>query len=305
MDKLTSIETFVAVADCHSFSAAAAQLRMSKAMASKHIQQLESQLGTRLFSRSTRHLRLTEAGNAYLEGARRLLAELDELERQVSHFSDQPHGLLKLLAPTSFGSFQLAPVIAEYAQRYPAVQVQLTLSDRPLGLLEEGVDVAIQIGALADSSLVARRIVDVRLIVCAAPAYLERYGAPTTLAALVQHNCLRYSQGQRKGLWLFRQDGEDVTLRVQGDFEATTGDAVRMAALGGLGLVQLPSYMVHADIAADRLRAVLAELAPAPVPIFAVCAHREQSATVRTFVAMLAAHFDHEPVTSTADSSPA
>jgi DNA-binding transcriptional LysR family regulator len=295
VDKLSSIETFITVADCQSFSGAAEQLRMSKAMVSKHIQHLEQALGTRLFARTTRHLRLTEAGAAYLAGCRRLLADLAALEHAVGQFSDAPHGVLKVLAPTSFGSFQLAPVIAEYAQRYPSVQVQLNLSDRPVGLMEEGVDVEIHIGALPDSSLVARRIAEVQLLVCGAPAYFARHGVPQTPADLAQHNCLRYSQGSRKGSWLFRVDGRDVATRVHGDFEATTGDAVRMAAVGGLGLAQLPSYMVRDDLAAGRLGAVLVAWAPTPAPLYAVYAHRDLSATVREFVELLAAHFHHEP----------
>jgi len=291
VDRLASIETFITVADCRSFSAAAEQLRLSKAMVSRHVQHLEQRLGTRLFARTTRHLQLTDAGNEYLAGCRRVLDDLATLEREVGRFSDRPHGRLKVLAPTSFGSFQLAPVIAEYALRYPEVQIQLTLSDRPVGLMEEGVDVAVQIGELADSSLVARRIAEVRLLVCASPDYLKRHGTPVQLADLVHQNCLRYSQGQRKGLWLFRDRDEDLTLRVQGDFEATTGDAVRMAALAGLGLVQLPSYMVRDDLAAGRLAAVLEAYAPLPVPLYAVYAHRDLSATVRAFVELLAAHF--------------
>ncbi len=295
MDKLASIETFITVADCQSFSGAAEQLRMSKAMVSKHIQHLEQVLGTRLFARTTRHLRLTEAGTAYLAGCRRVLADLAALEHAVGQFSDAPHGVLKVLAPTSFGSFQLAPVIAEYAQRFPSVQVQLNLSDRPVGLMEEGVDVEIHIGALPDSSLVARRIAEVQLLICGAPAYFARHGVPATPADLAHHNCLRYSQGSRKGSWLVRVDGKDLATRVQGDFEATTGDAVRMAALGGLGLAQMPSYMVRDDLAAGRLGAVLTEHAPAPAPLYAVYAHRDLSATVREFVDLLAAHFHHEP----------
>jgi DNA-binding transcriptional LysR family regulator len=291
VDKFASIETFITVADCRSFSAAAAQLRLSKAMVSRHVQQLEQHLGARLFARTTRHLRLTDAGTEYLAGCRRILDELAALEREVGRFSDRPHGLLKVLAPTSFGSFQLAPVIADYALHYPEVQVQLTLSDRPVGLMEEGVDVAVQIGALADSSLVARRIAEVRLLVCASPDYLRRHGTPRVPADLAQRNCLRYSHGQRKGQWLFREDGEEMTLRVHGDFEATTGDAVRMAALAGLGLVQLPSYMVREDLAAGRLVAVLEAYAPPPAPLYAVYAHRDLSATVREFVELLAAHF--------------
>lgn len=291
MDKLASIETFVTVADCRSFSAAAERLRLSKAMVSKQVQGLEQLLGTRLFARTTRQIRLTDAGAAYLAGCRRLLDELAALERSVAQFSDEPHGRLKVLAPTSFGSFQLAPVLAEYAQRFPSVQVQLTLSDRPANLMEEGVDVEIHIGRLPDSSLVARRIADVQLIVCAAPSYLARHGAPLTPADLARHNCLRYSQGSRKGAWLLREGEREVSLRLNGDFEATTGDAVRMAALGGLGLAQLPSYMVRADIASGALTALLAAHAPPPVPLYVVYAHRDRSATVREFVELLAAHF--------------
>jgi len=200
-----------------------------------------------------------------------------------------------VLAPPAFGSFRLARVIAEYARPYPRVQVHLNLGDRPVGLMEEGLDVEIHSGALPDSSLVARRIAEVQLLGCGAPAYFARHGVPQTPADLAQHNCLRYSQGSRKGSWLFRVDGRDVATRVHGDFEATTGDAVRMAAVGGLGLAQLPSYMVRDDLAAGRLGAVLAAWAPTPAPLYAVYAHRDLSATVREFVELLAAHFHHEP----------
>lgn len=297
MDKLTSMQTFVTVAEHGSFSGAAEGLRMSKAMVSRHIQQLEHLLGTRLFNRSTRRLRLTDAGTAYLEGCRAVLARIDELERQITGFSGTPQGLLKVLAPTSFGSFQLAPVIADYMAQYPAVQVQLTLSDRPLGLLEEGADVAIQVGALADSSLIARQIAEVRLVVCAAPAYLQGHGIPMAPADLAQCNCLRYTHGTRKGQWLFNdEDGKAIIIRVLGDFEASTGDAVRMAAITGHGFVQLPSYMVRDDLASGRLQAVLEQYAPDPIPIHAIYAHRELSATVRTFVDFLEQRFHHSPV---------
>lgn len=291
MDRFASIETFITVADCGSFSAAAERLRLSKAMVSRHVQQLEQRLGMRLFARTTRHLQLTDAGSEYLAGCRRLLEEFAALEREVGRFSDRPQGLLKVIAPTSFGSFQLPPVIAEYSHRFPDVQIQLTLADRPLSLLEEGGDVALQVGELADSSLVARKIAEVRLLVCGSPAYLKEHGTPVVVADLANHNCLRYSQGQRRGMWLLMVNGEEQRLRVAGDFEATTGDAVRVAALGGLGLVQLPGYMVRDDIAAGRLAAVLEKYAPVGVPLYAVYAHRELSATVREFVELLASHF--------------
>jgi DNA-binding transcriptional LysR family regulator len=274
------MQAFVAIADHGGFSAAADALQLSKAMVSKHVHALEQHLGTRLINRSTRRLSLTEAGAAYLEGCRAVLDDLAALERRITNFGSKPQGLLKVMAPTSFGSFQLAPALAAYAERYPDVQVKLTLTDRVLDPIEEGVDLALRIGVLPDSSLIARRIAEVQLIVCGAPDYFARYGEPGAPGDLVTHNCLRYSQGARKGLWLFAADEGDVMVRVHGDFEASTGDAVRMAALQGHGLVQLPSYMVGADLAAGRLRAILQGYAPAPTPLYVVYAHRELSAQV-------------------------
>ena len=206
-------------------------------------------------------------------------------------FGDTPRGLLKVLAPISFGSFQLALALADYAELYPEVRVQLTLSDHPHGLFEEGVDLALQIGPLADSSLIGRRIADVQLLVCGAPSYFARHPAPVALADLADHNCLRYSQGARRGNWLFKSDGRDVQIKVSGDFEASTGDAVRMAALRGYGLAQLLSYMLREDLAAGRLVRILEEFTPTPTPLHAIYAHRELSATVRLFIAYLEHHF--------------
>lgn len=288
------MQAFIAVADYAGFTAAAKNaenLRLSKAMISKHVQALENELGTRLFNRSTRRIALTEAGSAYLKGARQILNELGALEQRIAGFGANPQGLLKVLAPTSFGSFQLAPALAEYAELYPDVQVQLTLSDRPHGPLEEGVDLALHVGNLPDSSLVARQVAEVRLIICAAPHYFVRHGEPKQPADLAEHNCLRYSHGARKGMWLYREQGVDHQIRVQGDFEASTGDAVRMAALTGHGVAQLPSYMVRADLASGQLRATLEAYSPAPIPLYAVYAHRELSATVRIFVEFLEQHF--------------
>ncbi len=292
MDKLNSMQAFVAVAELKSFSGAAEALRMSKAMVSKHVSQLEQFLGTRLLSRSTRHLRLTEAGARYLEGCRAVLDDLHALEARIAGYGARPQGLLKVMAPTSFGSFHIAPLLAEFAESYPGVRIQLILADRATGLLEEGVDVALQIGDLEDSTLVARRIGQARLVTCAAPEYLARLGVPAQPGDLGAHNCLRYSEGSRRGQWLFRLGGVDRVVRVAGDFEASTGDAVRMAALAGHGLAQLPSYIVREDLASGRLVAVLENFAGAAIPIYAVYAHREASATVRGFIDLLAARFD-------------
>ncbi len=285
------MQVLVAVADNGGFSAAADALRLSKAMVSKHVQSLEHLLGTRLINRSTRRVSFTEAGKAYLEGCRDTLHAITELEQRIAGYSSKPQGLLKVMAPTSFGSFQLAPALAEYAEAYPEVRVQLTLSDRPQGPLEEGVDLTLHVGSLPDSSLVARQIAEVKLVVCSAPVYFARHGEPNTPTALATHNCLRYTQGARKGMWLFREGGRDEAMRVNGDFEASTGDAVRTAALTGHGLAQLPSYMVRDDLANGALRATLERYAPSPVPLYAVYAHREHSATVRLFVEFLERHF--------------
>lgn len=289
MDRLTGMKVFLAVADAASFSAAGRTLGVSKAMVSKHVAHLEDSLGVRLLQRSTRWMRLTEAGSTYQERCRRILADIDETERVVAALHAEPRGLLRVAAPTSLGSYHLTPAISDYTALFPEVRVRLILNDRAEDPIKERTDVVVRIGRLASSNLIARRIAEVRRVICAAPVYLERFGAPQVPGDLAHHNCLIYTGGATPGEWWFRGPDGEYRLSVTGDFEANVGEAVRMAGLRGQGLVQLAGYVVQRDIDVGRLCAVLPDHEANPLPIHAVYADRRLPASVRMFVEFLEA----------------
>jgi len=296
MDRLKTIEVFLAVARHGSFSAAADELGLSKAMVSKHVSQLENKLGVRLLNRTTRRVGLTEAGSAYRERMKELVADLEETEQSVSKLSTEPRGTLRVLAPTSFGSFHLARAIADYRVAYPEVDVELVLTDHPGDLVEEGLDLAIRVGDLEASSLIARKLAQARVVACAAPGYLEARGRPQHPDDLRDHDCLIYTGRQLSGDWSFSIDGKVRMDRVNGHVRSNIGDALRVAAIQGAGLVQMPTYMVGLDIAAGRLEAVLERFEPPPRPIYATYLYRRYlSAKVRTFVNFLSERFYPTP----------
>lgn len=296
MDKFTNMKVFVAVVQAGGFSAAAEALDLSKAMISKRIKHLEDTLGVRLLNRTNRSLSLTEVGAIYLEQCQQILAQVEEADLAITQLNSQPQGILKVTAPTSFGTFHLVPAIADYKVRYPEVKVHLALNDRLVDLVEEGLDIGVRVGRLQDSNLIARQLASVRLVVCGAPAYFKRHGVPQVPADLMQHNCLLYTQQTPKDKWEFKGTEGGFSVRVAGDFEAMVGDAVRIAAIQGLGLVQLTTYVVGQDLKAGRLLAVLTEYEPDEIPIHAVYPHRRGlSATVRTFVEFLHARFYPKP----------
>lgn len=285
------MKVFLAVADAASFSAAGRTLGVSKAMVSKHVAHLEDSLGVRLLQRSTRWMRLTEAGSTYQERCRRILADIDETERVVSALHAEPRGLLRVAAPTSLGSYHLAPALSDYTALFPEVQVRLILNDSAEDPIKERTDVVVRIGRLASSNLIARRIAEVRSVTCAAPVYLGRFGVPQVPGDLARHNCLIYTGGPTPGEWRFRGPDGEYRLLVTGDFEANVGEAVRMVAMRGQGVVQLASYVVQRDIGVGCLRTVLAEHEANPLPIHALYADRCLPASVRTFVEFLEARF--------------
>lgn len=296
MDKLTSMRAYMQVARLGSFSAAAEAMGLSKAMVSRHISRLEGELGVQLINRTTRNLSLTEVGIAYRDRAREILNEIEETELAVSTLSSEPRGTLRIMAPTSFGSFHLARAIADYRRVYRRVSIDLQLTERMPDIVEEGLDMAIRIGELEDSSLVAQRLAEVRTVVCAAPEYLQARGTPRTPAELVNHNCLIYSARQPADQWDFSDDGEVYRTHINGDVHSNVGDALRIAAIQGCGLAQLPMYMIGLDIRAGRLSPVLEDYAPPARPIYAVYLHRRHlSAKVRTFVDFLVKRFQPVP----------
>ncbi len=291
MDKLTSMRVFTHVAKHGSFTAVATELAMSRAMVTKHVSQLENSLGVRLLNRTTRSLSLTEVGKLYLERCEQIFADLEETELAIS--SSQPKGTLKICAPPSFGVFHLAPAIPDYMEQQPEVKVELSLRESFVDLVAAGLDLAIVVGSLDDSSLISRRLATVDLLVCASPRYLHKFGTPTTPSELKQHNCLVNFSHPPTDEWPFRHaDGTMETVKVKGTMQSNVADALHMAALKGLGLALLPAYMVGTDLFSRRLRVVLGELRPLPVEILAVYPHRRHlSPKVRTFVDFLAARF--------------
>jgi len=286
MDKLTSMLVFTKVAKAGSFAAAAKELGLSRAMATKHVMQLENGLGIRLLNRTTRNLNLTEVGAVYLERCRQILDDMEEMELAVTRLQTEPRGLLKVSASPFFGSYHVAPAITAYMEVYPDVHVDLILQTSYADLIEEGFDLAIQLDELQDSSLIARSLGTSQRVVCGAPAYFKKHGTPKTPEDLKNHNCLvNLSPG-----------GESLTVKVSGSLQANVADALRIAALSGLGLVILPTYMVGQDIRKNRLQAVLTEYVPAPLEIHAVYPHRKHlSAKVRTFVDFLHERFHPKP----------
>jgi len=285
VDKLISMKVFEKVAKHNSFSAAAGDMGHSKAMVSKHIASLENSLDVLLFNRTTRRLSLTESGAAYLERVKNILADIEETELAVSTLSSEPRGTLKLTAPTSFGAFHLARAIGGYNQIFPQVQIEMFLTERLHDLAEDGLDLAIHVGHLEDSSLIAKRLASTRMVVCGSPAYLEKYGLPKTPEDLVDHKCLIFSPRTPTNEWSFKKDNKQFNVRVSGDIRSNIGDALRVASMQDSGLIQLPTYMTGLDIKAGRLQVVLEDYEPPELPINALYLHRKHlSAKVRTFV---------------------
>lgn len=292
MDKLSSMKVFVAVAQTSGFSAAAQSLGLSKGMVSKHIKQLEEELGVRLLNRTSRRVHLTEAGGIYLESCLRILTALQEAEQTLAGLQAETRGTLKLTSPTSFGTYHLVPAIEDYKLRYPEVKVKLHLNDSLVDLVGTGQDLAIRVGKLEDTSFIARPLAAVRNVVCGAPSYFEEYGIPLTPEELGKHNCLIYTSRTPKGKWIFQDSTGEFYVSVSGDFEANLSDAIRLAAIGGRGLIQLPSYVVGSDLDAGRLVAVLTQYESEDLPIYILYPHRRHlPATVRTFVDFLQSRF--------------
>jgi len=298
LDRFKSLEVFAKVAAAGSLSAAARAMGLSQTMVTKHIAALEARLGTRLFHRSTRRLSITEAGRNYLESAERILAELEAADGAVAADRYEPRGLLRLSAPVSFGARQIAPLLTEFARRHPGLKIELGLNDRQVDLAEEGWDLAVRIGHLRDSNLIARRIAPCRLILAAAPAYLEVHGRPRVAADLAEHNCLGYtlSRFAVAGYWAFGAKRE-TKIDVAGNLCANNGDALRAAAVAGQGIVYEPTFVVADDLRAGTLVAITLEEPTMELGgIYAVyLPERNPAAKVRVFIDFLLERFGPIP----------
>lgn len=291
MDIVSGMQVFTAVVDNGSFVAAADRLAISRAMASKSVSALEEHLGTRLLNRTTRRLSLTEAGLAFYERSVQILADISEAEQLAGRMASEPRGKLKVTMPLAYGIHRLGPVIADYARRYPQVTLDLSLSDRKVDVVEEGYDVAIRIGKLPESGLIARKLGTIHSVVVGAPDYLARHGRPQAPADLAHHVCLGYSLAFPGDEWRLRGPGDVVSVRSSGPIRADSGDMLRLAALAGSGLIFQPWFIVEEDVRAGRLERVLDAYTSEALGIYAVYpSKRHLSAKVRTFVDFLVEH---------------
>ena len=297
IDHAGEMAAFVRVVDANGFSAAAPGLGLTPSAVSKLVSRLEARLGVRLLQRTTRALSLTADGEAFYAAARRIVGEIAALESEISDQRGTPHGLLRVTTSLAFSTHQLAPMIGEFLERYPAIQLELTPTDRVVDMIEEGVDVAIRIGRLPDSSLMARKIgEDVRLV-CAAPSYLARHPAPQRPQELVRHNCIVSRDRAYLNRWPFRIDGEVREIEVGGRLAVSEGEAQMRLALRGLGIVRLTRLTVAAAIKRGELVSLLLEYsAEEPVPIHAVYPHRKHLASkVTAFVGFITEKFTPPP----------
>jgi len=288
MDRLTGMTVFASVAKAGSFIGGARELSISRAMATKHIAQLESYLGARLFNRTTRSLSLTDVGAAYLKRCKTVLADIEEMEDSVTHLHTEPRGKLKISAPTVIGALYVAPAIAEFLALHKDLSVNLILQSNFGDLVDEGIDIAITFGDLGDTSLIAKKMANSSLLVCGSPDYFATNGRPLIPEDLDKHSCLVNWAIPPRNKWIFKGLEGKREIEVSGRMQANAADPIRIAAKKGLGLVMLPEYIVSKDIEKGHLEVVLQDYAVEPMHIHAVYPHRKYlSAKVRAFLIFL------------------
>jgi DNA-binding transcriptional LysR family regulator len=293
MDRFLAITAFVKVVEGGSFARAAERLDTSVSTVSRHVSELEAHLDARLLNRTTRRLSLTESGRVFHERCVQLLADLEEAEESATAATVKPRGTLRLTSSITFGARHLAPAIAEFVTRYPAMRFDVELSDRAVDLVDEGFDVAVRIGAIGSQNLVGRKIGATRLLCCAAPSYLAQRGTPRAPEDLAAHACLSYEYSSMRNIWPFRDhDGRERNVRIAGPVHANNGRFLEALAVQGTGIVYEPDFIVGPDVRAGRLTPILREFEPPPSSIYVVYpSRRHLSAKVRAFTDFLASRF--------------
>ncbi|MBF8779767.1 LysR substrate-binding domain-containing protein [Pseudomonas fulva] len=260
------IDEFVAVAESGQFTAAAERLGVSSSHISRQIARLEDRLHTRLLYRSTRRVTLSEAGQTFLQHCQRLQDGREEAMRAIGDLASEPKGLLRTTCAVAYGERFIVPLVTRFMAAYPQLRVEVELTNRPLDLLHEGMDLAIRLGRLQDSRLVATRLAPRRMYLCASPDYLARYGRPHSMSELARHNCLVGSSD----IWILQQDGRELSQRVQGNWRCNSGQAVLDAALLGMGLCQLPDYYVLEHLQSGALVPLLEAHQPPNTAVWAL-----------------------------------
>ena len=284
------------VVDSGSFSAAARRLNISKSAISAHVQRLEERLGVRLLNRTTRRLSLTEAGAAYYRHCARILVEAEAAEQAASALQREPRGTLRISAPDSFGWMHVAPAVPTFLKRYPDIAIDIGLSPAYVNLVDEGLDLAIRIGALEDSALVVRKLASSRQVLCATPAYLKERGTPRYPDDLANHNCLCANLLSWGDEWRLADKRGEVRLTVSGTFRSNNAEMLRAAALDGIGIAALPTWAVAEQLRSGVLRRVLTDWQAPVSTIYAVYpGNRLMSMKVRAFVDHLARCFGRTP----------
>ncbi|MEQ8825203.1 MAG: LysR family transcriptional regulator [Filomicrobium sp.] len=257
MDRFASLSAFIAVIDHGGFAPAARRMGVATSSVTRQINALEDRLGTLLINRSTRSVTLTDAGAQYLEDVRRILGELEEADRSVCEAEGPPSGVLRVSVPVAFARLHVAPTLPGFLRRYPDIQLDLLATNSIVNLVEDRIDVAIRLGALDSSSLIAKNLAPHSRIVCASSDYLGEHGTPVSPEQLTDHNCLTFDYETGGATWHFRCGEKSKTVRVRGGLKATGSEILLEAALGGAGIILMPTWLVGPDIAAGRLVQIL------------------------------------------------
>lgn len=299
MDRLTAMTAFVRCVERGSFSAVAREMNMTQPTVSKLIAALEKRLAGKLFARSTRRLALTAEGQRFYEECRTIVDAVESAEASFKTGREEIAGVLHVATSVGFGRTQVMSRMRAFMRRYPLLRVDLQLNDRFVDLVEEGIDVAFRIGELKESGLIARRIGTTYRVTAGAPAYFKLNGEPGTPEELGTHNCILYTGLATANDWPYSRGGRDRSVRVSGKFQSNSSEAVRVATLSGIGIALSPIWLFGDDIRAKRLKVVLKDYQPKPLPIHAVSpANRRYSAKVNAFVDFFKAEFDVDPFVS-------
>ena len=292
MDRLEAMEMFVRIVQTGSFSAVAREMGTTQPTISKQVTALEQRLKTRLLNRSTRSLSLTEAGTAFYERCKRIIDEVQEAEGALGRLQSSLTGTLHVNSSIALGQIFLTPLMLKFQERFSELTIELSLNDRYIDLVELGVDVAVRIGRLADSNLIARRLGETNRVLVATPAYLRTHGTPQQPADLTRHNCLLYAYLSTGNEWVFKGAEGEIRVRVHGNFKANNGHAIREALLAGAGVALTPDWLIHDKVEGGEVVALLPEFATAPLEINAVYpSGRHVSTKLRTVVEFLQEEF--------------
>ena len=296
MDRIDAMRAFVAVVTEGSFSNAANTLQLSPQLVSKYVSKLEEQLNSRLLNRTTRKVSLTEAGSHYFGHAQQILLSIDDMESKLGGLQQNPKGVLRISAPVSFALKHMAKLITDFQIHYPLVKVDLQLTDRKVDIVEEGFDVALRIGQLKSSSLIAKKVAPIRVMLCAAPDYLNKHGTPTQPEDIAEHRYLHYSYMNMDGKDDIYQLLKAKYLKQGSELRSNNGDVLVDAAIAGAGLVLQPTFIISESISSGKLVVVLPEIEPEALGLYAVYAHRKLLPhKVRCFIDFVEGYYGTPP----------